>query len=112
MRVEQKPLTGIAAITHLTATLQDPHRLNEKLTLLFELHQARRIRSHFHLKNICYSRLFTLFSAKKNTSCFAAIESNFVLSRIVTTNIHKTLQPTNTGDEHEYCISSANITLL
>jgi len=56
--------------------------------------------------------LFTLFSAKKNTSCFAAIESNFVLSRIVTTNIHKTLQPTNTGDEHEYCISSANITLL
>jgi len=27
--------------------LRDPRCLNDKLTLLFELHQVRRIRSHF-----------------------------------------------------------------
>jgi len=36
------PMIGIAAVTH-TATL-DSRRLNDKLTHLFELHQARRIR--------------------------------------------------------------------
>jgi len=40
-----------------------------------------------------WSRLFILFWAKKNTSCFVAIKSDFVFSSIVTTNIQKTLQP-------------------
>jgi len=32
---------------NLYATLQDPRRLNDKLTLSFELRQAKRIRSYF-----------------------------------------------------------------
>jgi len=56
-------------------------------------------------KNIWQGRLFIVFWAKKNTNCFVAIKSNFVFSSIVTTNIQKTLQPTNTGAEHTYIIS-------
>jgi len=45
------------------------------------------------------------FLGKKNTSGFVGIKSDFVFSRINTTNIRKTLQPTNTGTEHTYIIS-------
>jgi len=45
-----------------------------------------------------------LFWAKKNTN-FVANKSDFVFSSIVSTNIQKTLQLTNTGAEHTYVIS-------
>jgi len=44
MRVELKT-TGIVAVTH-NLRPRDPHSLKGKLTLLFELHQDRRIH-HF-----------------------------------------------------------------
>jgi len=49
-KVRVKPKTiAIAAVAHkITATLRGPQCLNDKVTLLFELRQARRIRSHFH----------------------------------------------------------------
>ena len=50
-------------------------------------------------------QLFVLFWAKKNTNCFVAIKSDFVFSSIVTTDIQKTLQPTNTEAELTYIIS-------
>ena len=46
------------------------------------------------------------FWAKKNTNCFVEIRSDFVFSSIVTTNIQKTLHPTNTGAQHIYIISN------
>jgi len=46
-----------------------------------------------------------LFWAKKNTNCFVTIKNEFVFSSIITTNIQKTMQPTNTGAEHPYIIS-------
>jgi len=46
VRVELKTI-GIAAVTHNCYTTKDPRHLNDKLTLLFELRQARRICSHF-----------------------------------------------------------------
>jgi len=58
-----------------------------------------------HLENVWWARLFILFWAKKNTSCFVTIKSDFMLSSIITTHIQKTLQPTNTGAEHTYIIS-------
>jgi len=45
------------------------------------------------------------FLGKKNTNCFVAIKSDFVFSSIVTTDIQKTLQPTNTEAELTYIIS-------
>jgi len=47
--VEPKTIgIALAAVTHkITPRLWDPCRLNDKLTFLFELCQARRIRSHF-----------------------------------------------------------------
>jgi len=56
-------------------------------------------------KHILWSRLFIMFGAKKNTSCFVTIKGNFVFSCIFTTNIQKTWESTNTGDEHAYIIS-------
>jgi len=47
--VRIKPKTiGIAAVMPDCHTPHDPCCLNDKLTLLFQLRQARRIRSHFH----------------------------------------------------------------
>ena len=45
------------------------------------------------------------FLDKKNTNCFVTIKMDFVFSSIVTTDIQKTLQSTNTGAEHTYIIS-------
>jgi len=44
VRAEPKTI-GIAAVPH-NPRLRDPRRLNDKLTDLFELRQARCIRSH------------------------------------------------------------------
>jgi len=46
--VELKTI-GIVAITHsLTATIRAAHYLPDKLTVLFELHKDKHIRSHFY----------------------------------------------------------------
>jgi len=45
------------------------------------------------------------FLGKKNTNYFAAIKSDLVFSSIVTANMQKTLQSTNTGAEHTHIIS-------
>ena len=45
------------------------------------------------------------FLGKKEHQFLVAIESNFVFSSIVTTNIQKTLQSTNTEAEHTHTIS-------
>jgi len=47
------------------------------------------------------------FSA--GTNCFDTIKSDFVFSSTFTTNIPKTLQPTNTGAEHTYIISKHQV---
>jgi len=41
---------------------------------------------------------------KNKTNCFVTIKNDFVFSSIITTNIQKTLQPTNAGAEHTYII--------
>jgi len=58
-----------------------------------------------HLEKHLMEQVVHTFWAKKNTSGFVAIKSDFVFSSIVTTNIQKTLQPTNTGAEHTHIIS-------
>ena len=55
-------------------------------------------------KNIWWSSLFIIFGATKSTNCFVTIKGDFVFSRIVTTDIQKTLESTNTGSEHTYLI--------
>jgi len=61
---------------------------------------------HIHdLDKHMMGQIVYTFWAKKNTNCFVTIESDFVFSSIATTNIQKTLQPTNTGAEHTYIIS-------
>jgi len=39
--------TKTIGVEGITITLYDPHSLNDKLNLLFELRQDRRIPSHF-----------------------------------------------------------------
>jgi len=58
-----------------------------------------------HLEKYLMGQVVYTFWAKKNTSCFVTIKNDFVFSSIITTNVQKTLQPTNTGDEHTYIIS-------
>jgi len=48
MSVEVKSI-GIVAVTH--NWYATPRSLNDKLTLLIELHQDKHIRSHFQYKN-------------------------------------------------------------
>jgi len=60
-----------------------------------------------HLEKHLMEQIVYTFLAKKNTNCFVAIKSSFVFSSTVTTNIHKTLQPTNNRAEHVYIISRA-----
>ena len=59
-----------------------------------------------HLEKHSMGQVVYTFLGKKNTNRFVTIKNDFVLSSIITTNIQKTLQPTNTGAEHTY-ISSA-----
>jgi len=56
VRVPPKTI-GIVAVTHNPMS-RDPRRLNDKLTLSFDLRQARRIRSHFQIISI-YDRKIT-----------------------------------------------------
>jgi len=58
-----------------------------------------------HLKKHLMGKVVCTFLGKKNTNCFVAIKSDFVFSSIVTTDIQKTLQPTNTEAELTYIIS-------
>jgi len=60
---------------------------------------VRKLCTYTIQKNIRWSWLFILLWAKKNTNCLLA-KSDFVFSSIVTTNIQKTLEFTNTGAEH------------
>jgi len=43
-------------VTHKTTTPRNPPCLNDKLTLLFELHPAWHIRSHFQFKRFPHSQ--------------------------------------------------------
>jgi len=58
-----------------------------------------------HLERHLMGQVVHTFLGKKEHQLFCAIKSNFVFSSIVTTDIQKTLQPTNTGAEHAYIIS-------
>jgi len=58
-----------------------------------------------HLEKHLMGQVVYTFLEKKNTNCFVTIKNDFVFSSIITTNIQKTLQPTNTGAEHTYIIS-------
>jgi len=49
VRVEPKTIGIAAVMQNPFATLRDPRRLNDKLTLLSEVRQARPIRGHFLL---------------------------------------------------------------
>jgi len=55
-----------------------------------------------HLEKRLVEQVVYTFLGKKEHRYFTAIRSGFVFSSIVTTNIQKILQPTNTGAERIY----------
>jgi len=59
---------------------------------------------HHLVKHLMEHFVYT-FLGKKEYQFFVAIKSNFVFNSIVTTNIQKTSQPSNTRAEHAYIIS-------
>jgi len=58
-----------------------------------------------HLEKHFMGQVDYTFLCKKEHHFFVTIKSDFVFNSIVTTNIQKTLPPTNTGTEHSYIIS-------
>ena len=57
---------------------------------------------HHLEKHLMGQFVYTFLGKKEHQLLFVTIESDFVFCSIVTTNIQKTLQPINTGDEHTY----------